>query len=452
MKESLAWDGAGEPPAASSANLPMRLGQANFALGVFLAAYVLSFVDRQIISLMVEPIRRDLGISDLQVGLLQGFAFALLYSVVGVPMGLLADRISRRWIIAIGVLFWSTCTALCGMAGNFAHLFAARMGVGVGEAALSPAAHSSMSDAFPPARLARAMAIYSLGITIGSGAALMIGGTVVDTIARSGDVVLPALGSIRAWQTAFLIVAIPGLLVALLVLATREPPRRRRSGTSGGGLGRTLAYLATHRRAFLAIYGNSTLLAILGYGLPAWYPTLLIRYHGLTAGEAAHFLGLAYLIAGSAGTLAGGVLGERLARRGYVDANLRVPMFVALAEILPATLAPLMPSPLLLMLLFTMVCFIHNSYFACSIAAIQLATPNEMRATNAALFLLANSLIGLSVGTAIIPLADRWFFGGDGELGPPLALVAGIATVAAACLAWTGLKGYGAAVVAMRNH
>lgn len=436
----------------SSAPATPSLRSANFALAVFLSAYILSFVDRQILSLMVEPVKRDLGINDLQMGLLQGLAFALLYAFVGIPIGLLADRISRRRIIAAGVVFWSACTALCGFAGSFSHLFAARMGVGVGEAALSPAAHSSLSDAFPPERLARAMAIYALGITLGSGAALMIGGSVVDAIASSGDVAVPLLGRLRSWQAAFLAVSAPGVLVALLVALTREPPRRHRSRENRPGLRPTLAYLIAQKRVFGAIYGNSTVLAIMGYGLPAWYPTLLIRRFGLSAGEAASYLGIVYLVFGSAGSLAAGFLSERLALRGRTDANLHIIALISFAIIVPATLAPLMPSPALVMALFVPFCFLFNGYFGLSIAAIQLATPNELRGTNAALFLLANSLVGLSVGTALVPLIDRWFFGGHGAIGPSLAIVAGVCSTAAGFLAWSGRRHYGAAVEAMSER
>lgn len=437
------------PDDGGPASGPATLGRARFALGAFLAAYILSFVDRQILSLMVEPVRRDLGISDLQMGLLQGLAFAMLYAFIGIPIGLLADRVSRKRIITAGVLVWSACTALCGMAGSFAHLFLARMGVGVGEAALSPAAHSSLSDAFPPERLARAMSIYTLGITLGSGAALLIGGSVVNAIASSGDLHLPLVGQVRAWQAAFIAVSLPGLLVALLVTLTSEPPRRHRSARHRPGLGPLLAYLRRERRAFAAIYGNSTVLSIMGYGLPAWYPTLLIRRFGLSAGEAAGYLGLAYLICGSAGALAAGWMADRMAGRGRADANLRLIAIISFAGIVPATLAPLMPSPLLVMALFVPFCFLFNGYFGCSIAAIQLATPNELRGTNAALFLLANSLIGLSVGTALVPLLDRWFFGGHGQIGPSLAIVALLCSTIAGLLARSGLRQYGLAVAAV---
>ncbi len=430
---------------------PQSAQHANIALGVFLAAYILSFMDRQILSLMVEPIRRDLGISDLQIGLLQGLAFAALYSVVGIPIGLLADRMSRRVIISSGVLFWSACTALCGFAGSFPMLFLARMGVGVGEAALSPAAHSSMSDAFPPARLARAMAIYTLGITIGGGVALLVGGSVVELIASRGDFLLPGGMRITPWRAAFLIVSFPGILVAALVLLTREPARRSHGAGHAGGLMPVLRHLAANGRCFVSIYGNSTLLAIVGYGLMAWYPTLLIRRFGMSAGMAAMWLGLAYLVFGSLGTLAGGAWAERLALKGRTEANMRVVTMLSVACILPATLAPIMPSPMLVIALFVPLTFFHNGYFACSTAAIQLTMPGKMRATGAALFLMANSLIGLSLGTAVVPLIGAAVGGEAGGLAGALALIGAIGCTGAALLGWSGLRSYGALVARMSD-
>lgn len=424
------------------ATSPVSLRQANIALGIFLVAYILSFIDRQILSLMVEPIKQDLGLSDLQVGLLQGLAFAMLYAVVGIPIGMLADRISRRRIIAVGVLFWSACTAMCGFAGSYAHLFMARMGVGLGEASLSPSAHSWLSDAYPPARLSRAMAIYNLGITIGGGLALLVGGAVVDMVAQRGVLVLPGIGALPTWRAAFLLVALPGALVAALVFIAREPARRSLSAKAGMPLGASLSHLRMHARTFIAIYANSTLLAIMGYGLTAWYPTLLIRTFSMTPGQASLRLGLIYLLLGSLGSLAGGFAAERLSLRGVRDANLRVAMIVALLCLAPALLAPLMSSATLLLIFFALLTFFFNGYFGCSLAAIQLATPPSMRGTGAALFLLANSLIGLSLGTAIVPLIDSAFFGGLGQIGAALATVGLCATLLAAFAAWSGLRNY----------
>lgn len=428
--------------------------QANYALIVFLIAYILSFVDRQILSLMVDPIRRDLDISDLQMGLLQGMAFAVLYAIMGVPIGLLADRMNRKKIIATGVVVWSTATALCGMASSYILLFAARMGVGLGEAALSPAAHSYLSDAYPRAKLARAMAIYTLGITLGAGVALMIGGSVIDLISNSGNITLPLLGEIRPWQATFIIVALPGILVTLLVALIREPARDKinkaqtiaNDANPAHGLKALFRHVRAHPRAFACVYLSSSFLAILGYGMSAWYPSLLIRNHGISPGEAGLYLGLVFLFLGSAGSICGGLLAERMALKGRADANMRVVAMVTLLVAIPAIAAPIMPSVKLVILAFMPACFFFHAYFGCSVAAVQLATPSKMRATNAAVFLLINNMFGLSIGTALIPLIDRWFFGGTGNLGKPLALVAGFAALTAAGFAFWGLKAYGALV------
>lgn len=438
----------------------LTLRQANYALAVFLAAYILSFVDRQILGLLVDPIRRDLGLSDLQIGLLQGAAFALLYATMGVPFGMSVDRWSRRNLMIAGVIVWSIATGLCGLAGSFAALFAARVLVGVGEATLSPAVHSFLSDAYPPHKLARAMAVYALGITLGGGMALIIGGWAVALIAQSGEVSLPLLGVLQPWQTTFVAVGAPGLLVVMLLAFIREPARTHRSSgaaASGGvpadvpGLGAVLANFWQNRRAFMSIHLSSALFGIYGNGITGWYPTLLIRSHGLTPGEAGLWLGIVYLVCGSLGSLAGGFLSERLALAGRSDANMRVVMLAALGVIVPATLAPLMPDPVLVLAVFAPACFLFYAYFACSTAAIQLASPPAMRGTNAALFLLTNALVGLSVGMVAVPLADRLVFGGTGELGHALALIAALGCTGALFAARHGLAAYGKLVAAQNR-
>jgi len=178
--------------------------------------YIFSFIDRQIISLLVEPIKRDLQVSDTQIGLLQGFAFAIFYTFFGIPIGRLADRVSRKKIIAAGVVIWSLMAALCGLAKNFSQLFLARIGVGVGEAALSPAAYSMITDAFPRQKLGRAFSFYNMGIPIGSGIALLVGGLVVVAVSGAGKTfTLPLFGEVRAWQFVFIVTGAPGLLLPL---------------------------------------------------------------------------------------------------------------------------------------------------------------------------------------------------------------------------------------------
>src|SRR5262249_34009122 len=193
---------------------------------VLMVCYTLSFIDRQILSLMVEPIKHDLGISDTRIGALQGPAFAVFYTLMGLPMGRIADRYSRRNLIAVGVFFWSLMTALCAIARSFWSLFFARMGVGVGEATLGPSAFSLITDYFRKDRLGTAMSIYSMGIFFGAGLGVIVVGTVVSAVTTQPEVSLPLFGTIASWRLTFLIVGLPGILIGLLVYTVHEPLRR----------------------------------------------------------------------------------------------------------------------------------------------------------------------------------------------------------------------------------
>jgi MFS family permease len=208
-------------------------GYAWYVVVVLTIAYTVSFIDRQIMALMVEPIRRDLEISDTQMSLLLGLAFAVFYTLLGIPIARLADRYSRRGIIAAGIAVWCFMTAACGLSRNYAQLFLARVGVGVGEAALSPSALSMMSDYFPKETRGRAVAFYTMGISMGVGLAMILGGQVIALVSQAPPVTLPVVGQLFAWQTVFVVVGLPGILVAALMLTVREPPRKGRM--TGGG-------------------------------------------------------------------------------------------------------------------------------------------------------------------------------------------------------------------------
>jgi len=286
--------------------------RARFTLTVLLIAYILSFVDRQILNLLVGPIRQDLAISDVQMSLLQGLAFALFYVTLGLPIGRLADRLSRKLIIVCGIFFWSLMTITCGFAASFGMLFLSRMGVGVGEAALSPAAFSMLSDSFPPERLARATSIYTMGITVGGGLAYIVGGNVIDFISTADATSLPLLGQLRPWQMTFLIVGFPGLLVALLAATLKEPKRLRLATESSSAvppsLGEVFGYLRAHRRHYLPIFASVSLLSLLGYGYLNWYPAFLTRTYGWRLGEVGRYFGMIYLVFGTAGAFSGALM------------------------------------------------------------------------------------------------------------------------------------------------
>src|SRR4051794_33006831 len=276
------------PPPREDDSYP-PLAYAWYVVGVLTVAYVVSFVDRQILNLLVEPIERDLGIGDTQMSLLMGFSFAVFYTLFGIPLGRLADSRSRRVIIAVGIASWSVLTAGCGLARKFWQLALLRMGVGVGEASLSPAAYSLIADYFRPERRATAMGVYSMGIYVGSGLAFILGGLVVRFASGREQFDLPLVGPTRAWQLIFFVIGLPGLLVSLLVLATvREPARRGARAARGVGAGGSVplaevwAYLSANRATFAYLNVGVACLTVSSYGMSGWVPTLFARKYGWT--------------------------------------------------------------------------------------------------------------------------------------------------------------------------
>ncbi len=428
---------------AGSAKYPSRFA-ANYALAILLLAYIFSFIDRQVLSLLVEPMKADLGISDFAVSLLQGVAFALFYTLMGIPIARLADTKRRTLIISIGIALWSAMTCLCGLAKNYTSLFLARVGVGVGEAALSPAAYSMLADLFPANRLPQAMAIFSTGITLGGGLAYLIGGTVLDTIGNSWIASLPVLRELQAWQLTFIVVGLPGFIIAILTLSIPEPVRRgaAKTATSDSGFRTTLAYLWAHRRAYWALFGGVSLLSVFGYGLMSWYPSLFIRIHGVSASDMGLKFGATYLVFGSLGALAGAWFAQRLAKRGFSDANLRWPAVAAVLMMIPGVITPLAPSPLAVFALCIPLIFIQNSYFGVSLAAIQLITPNHMRAQAGAVLLFLTNLIGLGLGPSVVAALTDFVFADPASLPYSLSLVAVLFCPLAAMVFYSGLSSY----------
>ena len=204
-----------------------------YALGVLTLCYTFSYVDRQILAFLVGPLKQDMHISDTEIGLLQGLAFAMFYAFFGLPMGMLADRFSRRNIVLAGLLVWSVMTALSGAARSYGTLALARMGVGVGEAVINPCALSMIADYFPKERLSSALSVYMMGIQLGAGLALIIGGIVVHAITSMPPIEIAGYGAVAPWRLTFVVVGLPGLLIALVLATVKEPPRRGRECGSG---------------------------------------------------------------------------------------------------------------------------------------------------------------------------------------------------------------------------
>jgi len=421
---------------------------AYYALAVLLLAYILSFIDRNVMAVLIGPIRDDFSISDFQYSLLHGFAFSMFYILLGLPIARMADGGNRKWVITIGVLFWSLMTCICGMTRSFWGLFLARMGVGVGEAALSPPAYSLLSDYFGQDKLPRAMAIYTLGITIGGGLAYIIGGAVYEYFNSHGALVLPIVGELRPWQTTFVIVGAPGFLLVGFLMLMSEPVRKDVTVAGADSpppqysLNEVKAQLRTYWQAYASLVLSVSLLSVLGYGTMAWFPEFLVRNHGMNRAEAGSTFGLIFIVAGSAGTLLGGFSAKPLLDRGYEDASMRLILWIALLWLPPAVCGPLLSDSTLALWSAAPIVFFLNSYFALAISALQNITPNRMRAQVSALMLFMTNLFGLALGPSAVAMLTDFVFGDDQALSYSLAILPLLVCPAAALLLAWGLRYY----------
>ncbi|AZS80438.1 MFS transporter [Achromobacter spanius] len=419
-----------------------------YVVVICMLAYIFSFVDRQILALMIEPIKRDLQLSDTQFSLLHGLAFSLFYAVMGIPIALLADRYSRPKIIAIGVAFWSLATAACGLSRSFAHMFLARIGVGVGEAALSPATYSMLSDMFPRDKLGRAVGVYSIGSFIGGGMAFLIGGYVINLLKSVDSVVVPWVGAMRPWQVTFFIVGLPGLLVALLIVLTVRDPQRLGLRRAADGQAQkpsirdTFRFLGRHRRTFFCHYLGFSFYAMVLFALLSWTPAFYMRRFGMSPVEAGYMLGVVVLVANTAGVFCGGWLMDGLAKRGYRDAPLRAGVIGAVGMALPAVAFTQVDSLWLSVGLLLPAMFFASFPMPTSTAAMQILPPNQIRAQVSALFLLISNLIGLGVGTTAVALLTDRLFGNPGAVGQSLSLLIAGATVLCVLLLAVGCASY----------
>lgn len=410
-----------------------------YTVGVLTVAYVFSFIDRSILTLLVGPIRADLGISDTQISLLHGLAFAIFYTLLGIPIASLADRRNRRNIIVVGVAFWSLATAACGLTRNFWQLFLARIGVGVGEAALSPAAYSMIADSFPPEKLGRALSVYTLGAVAGIGFALIIGGAVIGSVATASDTILPLVGAVRPWQLVFFIVGLPGLLVALWILTLREPERRLpvAMAAEGSGLKPLRQYMRRNWQSYAAHLAGFALLGIVLNSLTAWTPSHFIRSFGQSPGQAGFWLGTLIAIFGTSGIIAGGWWSDRGQRLGRPDGPMRVGVISAAGSLLFGVAAPLAGSLDLALALYAPLIFFSTFAYGAAPAAVQMMTPAPMRAVASAIYLFFLNFVGMGLGPLMTAAVTDYVFRSDLAVGRSLALVVGVsAALSALLLAW----------------
>lgn len=397
-----------------------------YVVGVLILAYTFSYIDRTILTLMVGPIRATLGISDVQLSLLHGLAFAVFYTLLGIPIGQLVDRRKRTTIIAAGIVVWSIMTALCGLARNFGQMFAARIGVGVGEAALSPAAYSLLADWFEGKQLVRALSLYQGAIYVGAGIATMAGGALIALVP---PVTTSLTGPLEPWQVVFLIVGLPGILVGLWVLTLREPARRGVTvNAAHPSFGDVLRYMSANGRAFGGLIFGLCFASLMWNGVAAWIPSHFIRQFGWTPAEVGLRYGAVLLVCGTAGILSGGYMAGLLRERGIRDANILICLVSACVAMPFGIAAPLVGDANLSLALFAVYLFGGAIPYGGAAAAFQEITPNRMRGQVSAIYLFWLNLAGIGLGPTLVAAMAQRFFGGD--LGISAAIATNVALAA----------------------
>lgn len=406
-------------------------------VAVFCLAGFVSYTDRLILSALVDPLRADLAISDSQVSLLQGAAFVVIYVLAGLPLGRLADRGRRRTLLLFGSITWCLGTAYCGLAPEFWSLFAGRLIVGVGEAALAPAAVSMLADSIPPQRRGTAIGIFMMGMVLGGPAAVAIGGILLGTAETGALSSLPLIGDAASWRIVLIVVGICGMIVPLLFLTLREPVR---TGTVGHNmpLSQVVSRFTRDWRLFVPLYLGMALLSVGDYGLLSWVPSSLSRRFAWSYEQIGTMMGVITAVAGVSGALVAGALSDAAARRGGTRARLGlVAVGAAIAAFGAALVAMNHPAFVLAGLgIWTFASAIGGIG---GIAALQEMVPNELRGVGMSILAFCNTLLGLGCGPTAVALVTERVLGDPAAVGTAISFVVAPAGVIA-CLLFVTLR------------
>lgn len=383
-------------------------------VGVLVCASLVSYIDRQVVAIVVGPMKADLQASDSQIGWLYGI-FALFYALAGLPIAWLADRVSRPRIIAAGILLWSVMTMACGLARSFSQVMLARIGVGVGEAVLIPSANSLISDCFARERVPLAISVFQSGSVVGSAIAFLVGGWMLGILERADAPLLPLLGGLAPWQQLFIYVGVPGILLAPLILLLRDPARRSRTtsdagnAASSGHTQQVMEFYRNNRATILLHHTGFLALSLMGFCFTFWTVSYFTRVHGLQASAAAQTFGWIYLIAGPFGGVWAAMLAERFARRGRKDANISAAMIGGMLAIPAILLIQVTPSPVWAFVLYVPAMFFNTSPYGLAYGSLPVIAPPAIRATVASVFMVVTSL-GMLLGPPLAGIFNERIF------------------------------------------
>jgi len=413
-------------------------------------AVAVNFLDRGILTLLVEPIKQDLALSDVQMSLIMGFAFTFFYAILGLPVARMADRMSRTAIMAAGIAIWSVMTAFCGLATNFWQFFACRVGVGVGETTSGPSAYSLLSDYFPPEKLPRAIAGMTLGFVAGNGLAMVVGGAVIGLVGTDSSFYLPLIGEVHGWQMVLMVVGLPGLLVALMMLTVKEPVRRgqKLSAHESQPVSEVFRFMYHNRSFYFPIFSGLAMWSVLMFGVQMWAPAFYMRTYGWGPEQIGYVTGIGLLVSMPVGLFLGSWLAERYWKKGYHDANIRVLVYSNLVAVPLAILAPLMPSPWLAAGIFVINSVFLGMGAPVENAALQTVTPNRLRGQVTFFFLFIMNVVGMGLGPLVIAGLTQYVFLSEAGLRYSLVVSTVIMGPVGTFAFWLAMKPYGRAIAA----
>ncbi|WP_082835987.1 spinster family MFS transporter [Croceicoccus bisphenolivorans] len=400
-----------------------RAHYAWYVVLVLLVIGITSYLDRNIVSLLVEPIKADLDLTDTEVSVLQGMAYAVFYVAFGLPFGALVDRYNRRRLLAFGIALWSVMTAAGGFADTYWELFAARAGVGIGEACLAPAAFSLIADYFPPSRRGRAMSVYNMANYLGGGASMLIGGLVLKALGGVGTAYLPYIGEIASWKGTFIIIGAPGILLSVLMLTVREPERRQVTLSRTGSAEGFIEHMRHAPRVYATVHIVSAFTAFTGYAVAGWIPTYFVRIFGMQVAEAGMMIGPVAALAGMAGCVSSGILTDLLVARDVRGGRFVLPLAwwpLALAALVVIVFAASRSTALAGVGLF----FFGSGLGLASVApTIHDITPNQFRGRATSLHFVLSGLLGMTAAVTLVALVNDYLFKDPNALGKSMIVV-----------------------------
>jgi MFS family permease len=431
---------ANEPPAelaksiisAFAARAPRRVTWRQwYMVAALTLLYIYAQIDGSAIILMVDPIKRDLGVSDTAMSLLLGLSFAAFYSILGLPAGYLVDRIARRPIIGIGVVLWSSMTMGCGLAQTYWQLFLGRCGIGLGEAAITPASYSLIRDAFPPEQRGRAFGMFTAGTYIGAAAAVMLTGALLGLYGSGRLAAIPFVGGLRPWQGALFTIGAIGVPLALLVLTFREPTRTEAARDEGVHFAEALSHIRANWRPYLPLAGFVTCFYMVAISYGSWMPTIIARTWHLPPQQIGLFFGGCLLICAPIGAWGGGYLIDWLTRRGRRDAAQIVGLWITAIFIPFGVAAPIVPGVGEMFFALAAQLLVAGAYNPVAASILAQITPQRLMGKVTAIYLLVFTLLGRGLGPLIVAAISDAFYSGPQALGFALGTAAAILMAAA---------------------